>query len=147
MLSNSWCLKFFTDLFKQLQKVFTISKHSFMSCYCINFLICFCLHFQVDTTNYQDFSFCWSAIPWLTNKKVSLFQMAESRGQKRSSGSIGVCIICQKNCYEDKSTTTAESWGTLLNHAKNWVGLAKFGTVYDEAQWENGPQVVCFHKL
>ena len=73
--------------------------------------------------------------------------MADNRRQKRRSNSIGVCIICHQVCNEDKSTTTAESWGTLSSHAKNWVGLDKFGTVYDEVQWENGPQGIYFHKL
>ena len=37
--------------------------------------------------------------------------------------------------------------GILRGYAKNWAGLDKLGTVYDEVQWENGPQGVYFHKL
>ena len=71
----------------------------------------------------------------------------ESRGKKRGSGEIGICILCQGDCDEDKSNTPIEAWETLKNHAKNWEGLDKYGSVYDEVEWENGLQGVFYHKL
>lgn len=71
-----------------------------------------------------------------------------TRGRKRKSDEVALahCIICDQECDENKSNISEEVWENLKIHAQNWCGLDKFGTLYENVSWENGPSGVYFHK-
>ena len=52
------------------------------------------------------------------------------------------CILCDKECDEDRSNLSLDAWERMKVKAQEWKGLRKFGTIYDSVDWEAGPKGV-----
>ncbi len=66
-----------------------------------------------------------------------------TRGLKRTKE---LCIICDLECDEDRSSYPIDLWNTLKESAKGWRGLDRHGDMYDNVAWDNGPTGIFFHK-
>ena len=60
---------------------------------------------------------------------------------------INTCILCNELCSENRSGFPADQWNSLKNTALKWKGLDKFGSVYDDVNWDNGSDGLFFHKV
>lgn len=47
-----------------------------------------------------------------------------------------LCALCGEVCTDDRPIVGIEIWNGIKNHARNWIGLDKFGDVYDRVDWE-----------
>ena len=71
-----------------------------------------------------------------------------SKGEKRKIDNLleNDCILCGKECDEDKSDLSLDAWNSVKSCAQKWIGLDRFTTVHETVNWENGPKGVYFHK-
>ena len=49
------------------------------------------------------------------------------------------CLICNEQCSEDFQIKEEAAWQNVRENAKKWIGLDKFGEVYERVSWEKGP--------
>ena len=57
-----------------------------------------------------------------------------------------MCVLCGEECDEDRSKYPIDSWNNIKIQAQAWHGMDKFGNVYEQVEWENGPVGIYFYK-
>ena len=83
----------------------------------------------------------------IINKLVSITMALPSTKKRKKNDFEQLCIICNCACEEDKSNLPDHAWITLRDQLEQWRGLDRFGTVYDNISWDDGPEGLYFHKL
>ena len=67
--------------------------------------------------------------------------------KRKRQDTQNLCIICEKPCEEDRSSYPEDLWHELKNLALKWKDLDRFGTVYDNVNWNAGSSGLFFHKM
>ena len=70
----------------------------------------------------------------------------DAKRRKTTDRQCHMCVLCGRDCDEDRSKYPLDSWNSMKIQSQKWHGLDKFGNVYDEVEWDSGPVGVYFHQ-
>ena len=66
---------------------------------------------------------------------------------KRRKVSLGVCLACKEDCFDSKEEKKdIQAWKDLKAITEKWVGLDPYGSIYEETNWDSGPEGNFIHK-
>ena len=60
----------------------------------------------------------------------------DTKRQKRMRDEV--CIICRKECHENKFDYPAHLWSQLKDVSLEWKGLDRHGDLHDKINWDDG---------
>ena len=79
--------------------------------------------------------------------KPLLKPVSDLKKRKRNESSDNICILCNLQCNEERSSYPLNSWNDLKRLAHEWKKLDTFGEVFDSVSWDDGPSGKYFHKV
>ena len=79
--------------------------------------------------------------------KPLLKPVSDLKKRKRNESSDNICILCNLQCNEERSSYPLNSWNDLKRLAHEWKKLDTFGEVFDSVSWDDGPSGKYFQKV